>query len=57
MKYMIVVLLFAILFYILSFSTYNWRKKNRMAAIGAAIIGFSAFALMFYAMFFGNYEL
>lgn len=57
MKYIIVVLLFAELIYLLSFAKYNWVKKNRLAAIGSAIIGLAAFALPLFLIFFGKYEL
>lgn len=57
MKYIIVVLLFAVLIYQLSFARYNWAKKNRLAAIGSAIIGLLAFILPLYLIFWGKYEI
>ncbi|MDD3704856.1 MAG: hypothetical protein PHC45_02145 [Clostridiaceae bacterium] len=57
MKYIIVVLLFAVLIYQLSFARYNWAKKNRLAAIGSIIIGLLAFMLPLYLIFWGKYEI
>ena len=57
MKYIIVVLLFAELIYLLSFAKYNCVKKNRLAAIGSAIIGLAAFLLPLYLIFWGKYEI
>jgi len=57
MKYIIVVLLFVELIYLLSFAKYNWVKKNRLAAIGSAIIGLAAFLLPLYLIFWGKYEI
>ena len=57
MKYIIVVLLIAELIYLLSFAKYNWVKKNRLAAIGSAIIGLAAFLLPLYLIFWGKYEI
>ena len=57
MKYIIVVLLFAELIYLLSFAKYNWVKKNRLAAIGSAIIGLAAFLLPLYLIFWRKYEI
>lgn len=56
MKYIIVVPLFALLIYQLSFAKYNWTKKNRIAAIGSVIIGILAFVLPLYLIFWGKYE-
>lgn len=57
MKYFIGALLLVMLFYILSFTKYNWKNKNKLAAIGAAIIGISAFSLSFFVLFIGSYEI
>ena len=56
MKYIIVVPLFALLIYQLSFAKYNWTKKNWIAAIGSVIIGILAFVLPLYLIFWGKYE-
>ncbi|MFW5649576.1 MAG: hypothetical protein ACOCG5_10840 [Candidatus Alkaliphilus sp. MAG34] len=57
MKYIIVIPLFIMLFYLLSFSKYNWRNNNRLAAIGSAVLGITAFTLACLVLFSGNYEL
>ena len=57
MKYFILVLVFGVMFYLLSFSKYNWNKKNKLAAVGSAIIGIVAFGLTIFLLFFSNYEL
>ncbi len=57
MKYLTVVLLFIMLFYILSFSRYNWKNNNKLAATGSAILGITAFGLAFFVLFSGNYEI
>lgn len=57
MKYFFVALLFIELLYLLSFSKHCWQKKNRLAAIGSAIVGFVSIVLWLYMFFFGNYEL
>lgn len=57
MRYVSTLGLLIMLFYILSFSRYNWVNNNKLAAIGSAIIGAAAFALSIFAMFFGNYEM
>lgn len=57
MRYVITMMLIIPLIYIFSFAWYNWTTNNRLAAVGSAIIGFSAVALPIYIMFFGNFEL
>ena len=57
MNYIIITLLFAVLIHLFSFAKYNWQKKNKLAAIGAAIIGLAAFILPIYLLFFGPYEI
>lgn len=56
MKYIFVVLLLCVLIHILSFASYNWKKKNRLAAIGSTIIALAAFVLPFYLLFWGKFE-
>lgn len=55
MKYLLIVFLAALLIYMFSFVSYNWSKKNRLAAIGSIIIALAAAALPLYIVFFGNY--
>jgi hypothetical protein len=57
MKYVIGFLLFVLLFYLLSFAGHNWKKKNKLAAIGVALLGITAFGLACFVLFFGNYEM
>ncbi len=52
MKYIVVLLMLLVLFYLFSFAVYNWKNKNRMAAIGSVIIGLIAFVMQFVLMFF-----
>ena len=56
MKYLIVVFLSGVLVYLMSFAKYNWDRDNRIAAVGAAIVGLAAFVLPIYLMFWGNFE-
>lgn len=37
MKYVVMILILIPSLYTLSFAKYNWKKKNRMTAAGAAI--------------------
>lgn len=57
MQYIVAILLFAVLYYILSFARHNWAKKNKLAAIGAALISITAIGLMCFVIFFGKYEI
>ncbi|MDI9476158.1 MAG: hypothetical protein ACOX0L_09250 [Natronincolaceae bacterium] len=57
MKYVMVIPLLIMLFYLLSFSRYNWKNNNKLAAIGSAILGITAFTLACFVLFSGNYEL
>ncbi|HEX9063324.1 MAG TPA: hypothetical protein VF941_24390 [Clostridia bacterium] len=38
MKYLIIVLLIIVSIYPMSFARYNWSKKNRWGAVGAALL-------------------
>jgi uncharacterized membrane protein len=38
MKYVVMILILIPSFYALSFAKYNWKKKNRMAAIGVILL-------------------
>ena len=57
MKYVIGFLLFVLLFYLLSFARHNWKKKNKLAAIGMVLLGITAFGLAYFVLFLGNYEM
>jgi hypothetical protein len=57
MRYVLAIILLAVLHYILSFARHNWIKKNKLAAIGAAFIGISAIGLMCFVIFFSKYEM
>ena len=57
MKYVLTILLLAVLLYILSFARYNWIKKNKLAAVGAALIGITAVGFSFLVIFFSRYEI
>jgi hypothetical protein len=57
MKYAIVLLLLAALIHLLSFAKYNWKKNNRLAAVGSAIIGFAAFVIPLYLIFLRDFEI
>ncbi len=57
MKYLLIILLLGALYYVLSFSRHNWAKKNKLAAIGAALIGITAIGLMCFVIFFSKYEI
>ena len=57
MKYAIVLLLLAALIHLLSFAKYNWKKNNRLAAVGSAIIGFAAFVIPLYLIFLSDFEI
>jgi len=57
MKYVLTILLLAVLLYILSFARYNWIKKNKLAAVGAALIGITAVGFSLFVSFFSRYEI
>lgn len=57
MKYVIGSLLLVLLFYLLSFARHNWKNKNKLAAIGVALLGVTAFGLAYFVLFLGDYEL
>lgn len=57
MRFVVAAILAAVLCYMLSFAVYNWQNKNRLAAIGAAILGMVACGITYFVLFFGNYEL
>lgn len=57
MKYVVGVFLLVPLTYLLSFAGHNWRNKNRLAAIGSAILGIAAIGLAFFVIFIGNHEM
>ena len=52
MKYIVVFLMLFVLYHLLSFAVFNWKNKNKLAAIGAVIIGLTAFVMQFVLMFF-----
>jgi len=56
MKYFISIFPLALLIYMLSFAKYNWTRNNKLAAVGATLIGVAAFALSVYVIFFAEIE-
>lgn len=56
MRYAVFVLLSVMLIYMLSFARHNWRMKNKLAAVGAVILGVLAFGLMTYTIFSDKFE-
>ncbi len=50
MRYFFLLALFP-LWYGASFAVYNWKRKNRLGAVGTAILLLAAFALPFYIFF------
>jgi predicted ferric reductase len=56
-RYIGVLMLLLALFHLLSFARYNWKNKNKLAAVGATVIGFAAVTLFIIVMFVGDYEL
>jgi hypothetical protein len=40
-----------------SFAKYQWTNKNRLAAVGIAILGLAAAAFPVYLFFFGDFEI
>jgi hypothetical protein len=57
MRYFVALLVLLVMIYILSFARYNWKAKNKLAAIGAALLAIAAFSLSFFVLFIGNYEI
>ncbi len=56
MKFAIGIVLVMMLIYLGSFAVHNWKRKNKLAAIGSALLGLAAFGLGLFVVFFGNYE-
>lgn len=42
MKYILLVILFVISVYPFSYARYNWNNKNKLGAVGAAVVGIAA---------------
>jgi hypothetical protein len=38
MKYIFIILLFLLHYYLITFAIHNWKNKNKMAALGTFII-------------------
>ncbi len=57
MKYVLTILLLAVLIYILSFARYNWIKKNKLAAVGTAFIAITAVGFSLFVVFFSGFEI
>lgn len=57
MKFIAIVLILPIFIYLVSFAVYNWKKNNKLAAVGAAIIGIAAYTLPIYILFLSKVEL
>lgn len=47
----------ALLWHLLSFAAFYWKKQHRLAALGAALAGLAAFLLVLYVIFIGQQEL
>lgn len=57
MKYVIGCLLLVLLFYLFSFARFNWKSKNKLAAIGVVLLGITAVGLVYFVLFVGDYEI
>lgn len=53
MKYIVIFLLAVMIVYMYSFTGYNWRKKNKFAAIGIALLTLISIAFPL-IIFFGG---
>lgn len=52
MKYIVMLFILLSAFYTFSFASYNWRTKNRMAAVGAALMSLVSIIIPVILMFF-----
>ncbi|HZJ83018.1 MAG TPA: hypothetical protein VFD57_04320 [Clostridia bacterium] len=50
MNYIMLILPLCVSAYLLSFAKYNWDRRNKMAAIGAALIAVAAIVMPFFIL-------